>query len=221
MSNITYAQIKENNEVNTYIRNANEVLGVLGYTDHSFAHVMKVSETAAEVLQQFGFAEREIELAQIAAYMHDIGNVINRVDHAQTGAIMIFQILSKIGMDPEEISKIVSAVGNHDEGAGIAISPISAALILADKTDVRRSRVRNKDFATFDIHDRVNYAVEYSKVHIHIEQRSIILDLTIDTTICSVMEYFEIFLTRMMMCRRAANFLSAKFGLMVNGSKLL
>lgn len=218
---IKFEDIKNNNEFNTYIRMGNELLGVLGFTEHSFAHVTKVSEMAAEILTQLNYSEREIELARIAGYIHDIGNVINRVEHAQSGAIMAFNILTKMGMEPEEIAAVVGAVGNHDEDAGIPVSPISAALILADKTDVRRSRVRNKDNSKFDIHDRVNYAVERSRVVIDAEQRTLTLKMKVDTQICSLMDYFEIFLVRMLMCKRAAQYLEIKFELKANGVKLI
>ncbi len=170
---------------------------------------------------QLGYSEREAELARIAGYMHDIGNVVNRIDHAQTGAVMAFNILTRMGMDPEEIAPIIAAIGNHDEDTGSAVNTISSALILADKSDVRRTRVRNSDFATFDIHDRVNYAVENSTISVDPGQRTILLTLTIDTEICSLMDYFEIFLARMLMCRRAADFLNVKFELVINGAKLL
>ncbi len=218
---ITFEDIKHNEEFNTYITKGNELLGVLGYTEHSHAHVMKVAQMAAEILIKLGYDDRTVELAEIAAYIHDIGNVINRVEHAQSGAIMAFQILTKIGMIPEEIAAVVGAVGNHDEDAGIPVSPVSAALILADKTDVRRSRVRNKDKSKFDIHDRVNYAVEKSKLVVDGQNRVVRLEMNIDTEICSVMDYFEIFLVRMLMCRRAAEYLNIAFELTANGVKLI
>lgn len=221
MAEITFKDIKNNEEIRTYIQMGDNLLGILGFTEHAFAHVGKIAETAAHILMELGYSEREAELARIAAFMHDIGNAVNRVDHAQTGAIMAFNILTRVGMKPEEISLIISAIGNHDEGTGAPINVVSAALILADKTDVRRSRVRNQDFATFDIHDRVNYAVESSKVIVDSDIKSVLLDLTIDTEICSLMEYFEIFLARMMLCRKAAEFLGTRFELMMNGTKLL
>lgn len=221
MKPITFQDIKENKEFNTYIKKSNELLGVLGFTEHSFAHVTKVSDIAAQILVSFGYDERTVELARVAGYIHDIGNVVNRVEHAQTGAIMAFTILTKMNMDPNEIADVVGAVGNHDEDAGITVSPISAALILADKTDVRRSRVRNRDVAKFDIHDRVNYAVEESRLIIEAENHVVRLEMKIDTKICSVMDYFEIFLVRMLMCKRAAEFLDLRFELEANGSRLL
>ena len=220
MKKITFADVLANEEFRVYVEKGDEVLGTLGYTDHSAAHTVKVGETAAKVLLTLGFSEEE-ELARIAGYIHDIGNMVNRVDHAQTGAIIAFQILTHMGMPPVDIAAVVSAIGNHDEGAGMAVSPISAAIIISDKTDVRRSRVRNTDFATFDIHDRVNYAVEKSELTVNADTREILLTMTIDAAICSVMDYFEIFLSRMMMCRRAADKLKSHFGLLVNGSRIL
>ncbi|NLY44304.1 MAG: HD domain-containing protein [Clostridiaceae bacterium] len=221
MAVITYKDIVNNKEIRTYLQNGNALLGVLGYTEHSLRHAAKVAETAGNILIQLGYSEREAELARIAGYMHDIGNVVNRIDHAQTGAVMAFNILTRMGMDPEEIAPIIAAIGNHDEDTGSAVNTISSALILADKSDVRRTRVRNSDFATFDIHDRVNYAVENSTISVDPGQRTILLTLTIDTEICSLMDYFEIFLARMLMCRRAADFLNVKFELVINGAKLL
>jgi len=221
MWKITYSDIRNNPEINTYIKKGDELLGMMGFTDHSEIHAAKVAETAATILQKLGYSERECELAKISGYLHDIGNAVNRIDHAQTGAVMAFNILSKLNMDPEEIATVVSAIGNHDESTGTAISPVSAALILADKTDVRRSRVRNKELVTFDIHDRVNYAVEKSKVIIDEKNKNIILELTIDMRISSLIEYFEIFLTRMLMCRRAADFLNINFELVANEKKMV
>jgi hypothetical protein len=213
--------VKNNEEIKTYIRLADNLLEVLGITRHDLGHVTKVGETASRILETFDYTEREVELAKIAAHIHDIGNMVNREEHAQTGAALCFNILSRLGMEPEEIALVVSAIGNHDEGTGSPVNSISAALILGDKCDVRRSRVRNIDFSTFDIHDRVNYAVERSEVHINKENRSILLELTIDTTISSLMDYFEIFLSRMIMCRKAADFLNTKFELVMNGTKIL
>lgn len=218
---VTFKDIVKNQEIRSYISRGDELLGVLGYTEHSFVHAAKVAERGAYILKELNYLERDVELARIAGYTHDIGNMVNRVDHAQTGAIIAYNILDKLKMPPEEISVVISAIGNHDEGTGSAINVVSAALILADKTDVRRSRVRNDDFSTFDIHDRVNYAVVSSDVTVNGEGRTVQLDLNIDLEISSIMEYFEIFLTRMMMCRRAADFLKAKFELVMNGSKML
>ena len=218
---ITFEEIKNNEHIKTYIKKADESLIALGYTEHSFAHVTKVSEMAKEILLELGYSKREAELAQIAGYLHDIGNVINRVDHAQSGAVMAFRILDKLGAEPEEIATIITAIGNHDEGTAVAVNPVAAALILADKTDVRRSRVRNSDLATFDIHDRVNYAVENSSTKISKDKKSIILNLKINTEISSVMDYFEIFLDRMLLCRKAAEKLNLKFKLIINNQILL
>jgi uncharacterized protein len=221
MSVVTYEDIKNNKEFQTYIQAADQLMGVIGYTKHDLGHAGKVAETAGYILKELGYGEREIELAKIASYIHDIGNMVNRDEHAQTGAALAFSILRDLGMPPEEIVLVVSAVGNHDEGTGLPVNLTSAALILADKSDVRRSRVRNDDMATFDIHDRVNYAVEKAVVKVDPSTRSILLDLTVDTKICSLMEYFEIFLSRMMMCRKAAAFLNARFELDMNGAKIL
>ena len=218
---ITFEEIKNNERIKTYIKKADESLIALGYTEHSFAHVTKVSEMAKEILLELGYSKREAELAQIAGYLHDIGNVINRVDHAQSGAVMAFRILDKLGAEPEEIATIIAAIGNHDEKTAVAVNPVAAALILADKTDVRRSRVRNSDLATFDIHDRVNYAVEDSSTKISKDKKSIILNLKINTEISSVMDYFEIFLDRMLLCRKAAEKLNLKFKLIINNQILL
>lgn len=221
MNNITFEDIRKNNEFHTYIQKGDELLSVLGFTEHSFVHAGRVANTAVNILSSLGYGEREVELGKIAGYIHDIGNMVNRIDHAQTGAVLAFNILTRMGMHPEEIATIVSSIGNHDEGTGKPVNIVSAALILADKCDVRRSRVRNTDFATFDIHDRVNYAVEHAQVKIDDEKRIILLEMKIDVEISSLMEYFEIFLNRMMMCRKAADFLNAKFELVMNGTKLL
>lgn len=213
---VSYEQIKSDNAIKTYITAADRSLVALGYTEHSFAHVGKVAETAGEILRVLGYSEREVELAKIAGYLHDIGNVVNRVEHSQSGAVLAFRILDRMGMDPEEIAEIVTAIGNHDEGTGVAVSPISAALILADKSDVRRTRVRNADYSTFDIHDRVNFSVVDASLDISRLTEEIRLSLTIDTTISSIMDYFEIFLGRMTMCRRAAEKLGLQFKLTIN-----
>jgi len=216
---MTYKELKQNEEIRTYIQKADESLIALGFTEHSFAHVTKVSETAAYILRTLGYSEREIELAQIAGYLHDIGNLVNRINHSLSGAVMAYRILSGLKMPPEDIATIVTAIGNHDEGTGEPVNAISAALILADKTDVRRSRVRNTDLPSFDIHDRVNYSVE--KADLSIKGEDIILELTIDTKYSSVMDYFEIFLTRMLLCKKAAESLRLKFGLVINGQKVI
>lgn len=217
---ITYQDVIKEQAVKTYIKKADESLLALGYTEHSFAHVGKVAQEAARILITLGYSEREAELARIAGYLHDIGNVINRVDHAQSGAVMAFRILDKMGADPEDIATIITAIGNHDESTAFPVNAVAAALILADKTDVRSSRVRNADFATFDIHDRVNYSVK--EAHVRIEKEAYIeLVLTIDTSICAVMDYFEIFLNRMILCRKAAEKLGLAFRLMINDQQIM
>ncbi len=218
---ITFEEIKKNEEIKTYIRKADESLIALGYTEHSFAHVNKVAETAKYILKTMGYSDREAELAQIAGYLHDIGNVINRIDHAQSGAVMAFRILDRLGADAEDTATIITAIGNHDEGTAQAVNPVAAALILADKTDVRQSRVRNQAVTDFDIHDRVNYSVKESSTRINEEKTEITLTLSIDTTICSVMDYFEIFMGRMILCRKAAAKLGLAFRLMINGQSML
>lgn len=218
---ITFEEIKKNENIRSYIEQADKVLIALGYTEHSFPHVVKVAHTAEKILTTLGYTQREAELVKIAGYMHDIGNVVNRIDHAQSGAILAFRLLDNLGMEANEIAQIISAIGNHDENTAAAINPIAAALILADKTDVRRSRVRNRDFASFDIHDRVNYAVEESKIYFNADNTAIILDLKIDTSISAVMDYFEIFLGRMLLSRKAAEFLNINFELVINGQRLL
>lgn len=218
---VTFEDIENNEEINEYITKGNEYLGVMNYTEHGFAHLKRSAVYARRILEDLGYDERTCELAAIAGYMHDIGNVVNRVDHAQSGAIMAFQILTRMGMPPSEISQIIAAIGNHDEGTATAVNPIAAALILADKSDVRRTRVRNKETVAIDIHDRVNYAVEHSSIEVNKEQKVALLKLTIDTTICPVIEYFEIFLTRMVLCRKAADFLGLTFQIVVNDSRIL
>ena len=210
-SNVTYQYIQKNEDIRTYIRRADQSLAAMGYTEHSFAHVEKVAQTAAMILTTLGYPERQVELARIAGFLHDIGNVVNRTDHAQSGAVMSFRILDRLEMPVDEICSIISAIGNHDETTAQPIDAISAALILADKTDVRRSRVRNTDFLTFDIHDRVNYAVETAELLIDKEQQELVLSMTIDTQTSSVLEYFEILMERMLLCRRAAQFFHMQF----------
>lgn len=218
---ITLEQIKNNNDVNTYITKADESLRALGYTEHSFAHVGKVSYDAAYILETLGYDERTVELARIAGYLHDIGNLVNRVDHSQSGAVMAFRLLDKLGMDADEIATIVTAIGNHDEGTGVPVNPVAAALIIADKCDVRRTRVRNSDYSTFDIHDRVNYSVEHSEVKICEDKKTVILELLVDTSISAVIDYFQIFIGRMQMSRQAAEAIGLTFSLVINGQKLL
>ena len=217
---ITYQDVKNNEAIKTYIQKADESLIALGYTEHSFAHVTKVAETAADILLVCGYSEREAELARIAGYLHDIGNVVNRVDHAQSGAVMAFRILDNMKCDPEDIATIITAIGNHDESTAFPVNPIAAALILADKTDVRYTRVRNIDPSSFDIHDKVNYSVK--KAELTYEKGwHITLSLTIDTSMCVVMDYFEIFLGRMKLCRKAAAKLGLEFRLNINGQQLI
>lgn len=218
---ITFEEIKMNKTVNTYIIKADESLTAIGYTEHSFAHVGRVADMAGELLITMGYSEREAELARIAGYLHDIGNVVNRIDHAQSGAVMAFRILDNMGGDPEDIATIITAIGNHDENTAEPVNPVAAALILADKTDVRYTRVRNIDISSFDIHDRVNYSVRESNTIINKDKTIIELRLTIDTDICSVMDYFEIFLGRMLLCRKAAEKLNLHFQLNINGQRLL
>ncbi len=218
---MTYREILKNEEVNAYIKKGNANLDVLGFTDHSQAHSALVAERAAEILQKLGYSEHEMELAKIAGYMHDIGNVINRKNHGEYGAILANDILKQTDMPIEDRVIVVSAIGNHDEGTGGAKDPVSAALIIADKTDVRRNRVTEKDHAKFDIHDRVNYAVTNTTLTVDKEKMEITLALEVDETICTMYEYFDIFLGRMMMSRGAAEMLGAKFRLRVNGGKVL
>ena len=218
---VSLREVTQSRLLETFINKGNEHLGAIGYTDHGPKHVALVSSLSRKILQELGYDPRLAELAGIAGYMHDIGNVINRTDHNQSGALIALEILRRIGMQPNEISTVVSAIGNHDEENGHPINAVAAAVILADKSHVHRNRVRNTDVATFDIHDRVNYAVEKSRLNIDGPNRMITMDLTIDTDICPVMEYFEIFLSRMLLCRRAAAFLNCQFGLLINGVRLL
>ena len=218
--NINFQDVLEDKEIKIYIQKADESLKELGYTEHSFTHVIKVAESASYILRELGYSEREIELAKIAGYLHDIGNVVNRIDHAQSGAVMAFRILDRLGADAEDISTIITAIGNHDESTAYPVNAVAAALILADKTDVRYTRVRNRDFSTFDIHDRVNYSVKKSKIEV-VKDDYIKLTLEIDTSVCAVMDYFEIFIDRMILCRKAAEKLNLKFQLLINGQRIL
>ena len=218
---MTYKEIKKNEEVLAFLKKGNDDLGVLGYTDHSQAHCTVVAERAAYILKTFGYSKHDIELAKIAGFMHDIGNAINRSHHAEYGALLANEILKGTDRNLEDRVTIVSAIGNHDESTGGAKDAISAALLIADKTDVRRNRVRTKDKGKFDIHDRVNYAVTSADLSINIEKKVIELNLSIDEEICTMYEYFEIFLGRMMLCRGAVEMLGAKFKLLANGSKIL
>lgn len=218
---MTYKEIKKNEEIKALIAKGNANLGSLGYTDHSEAHCTLVAERAAYVLQQFGYAEHEIELAKIAGFMHDIGNAVNRKNHAEYGALLANEILKETDLSIEDRITIISAIGNHDESTGGAVDVVSAALIIADKTDVRRNRVRTKDKSAYDIHDRVNFAVTEVNLKINLEKKQIALNLQIDESICTMYEYFDIFLGRMQMCRHAAEILGARFKLTANGSKVL
>ena len=221
LSMITIEEVKADKAIHTYIEKEDEALIALGFTEHSFTHVGKVSKTAKDILLKLGYPERDAELAEIAGYLHDIGNIVNRTDHAQSGAIMAFRILDNMGASADDIATIITAIGNHDEGTAVPVNPITAALILADKTDVRASRVRNTDIKSFDIHDRVNYSVKRADLDISTEKKEIELKLQIDTDFCSVMDYFEIFLGRMILCRKAAEKLGLRFRLSVNGQILL
>ena len=218
---LTFEEIRKNPEIKTYIERSNEVLGAVGFTEHGFPHALRTSDIASRILRELGYDARTCELAQIAGYMHDIGNLVNRHYHAQNGACLAFQILSRLGFSPDETAQIVSAIGHHDEKTAAAVSPIAAALILADKSDVRRSRVRNQETVSSDIHDRVNFAVQKAELKIDTEEKTIILRMKIDTEICAVMDYFEIFLDRMMLCKKSADYLGLKFGLLINHSRLL
>lgn len=218
---VTFDMIRSSPEIRTYITQADASLTALGFTEHSFAHVGKCAHVAAQILTELGYTPREVELAQIAAYMHDIGNVVNRHDHAISSATMAFRILDNMGMDPSDVAAVITAIGHHDDSTAFPVNAIAAALILADKTDVRRSRVRNKEHQSFDIHDRVNYAAERSELTLDPERRTLTLSLGINTEFCAVMDYFEIFLERMLLCRRAAEFLELTFKLDINGLSLL
>ena len=204
---ITLEQVKQSEEITSYIRKADESLSALGFTEHSFAHVGLVSAQASAILKTLGYDDRTCELAAIAGWLHDIGNVINRIDHAQSGAVMAFRILDKMGAAPEETATIITAIGNHDEKTAFPVNPVAAALILADKMD-----------AAFDIHDRVNYSVK--KHEVTLTDKEICLTLAIDTEVCAVIEYFEIFMDRMLLCRRAAEKLGLHFALVINGQRM-
>lgn len=221
MPHITFEQLKDNAAVHTYIAMEDEGLAALGYTEHSFAHVTQVAERAGYILETLGYPERTVELVRIAGYLHDVGNIVNRVGHSQSGAIMAFSLLSDMDMPPEEITPIIMAIGNHDEGTGQPVSALAAALILADKSDVRRSRVRNTDKGTFDIHDRVNYSAMKSELKINEAHTIIKLKLKVDTQYGSVMDYFSIFMDRMLLCRKAAQKLGLDFKLMINEQQMI
>lgn len=216
---VTFEDVKNNPDIRAYISKADESLIAMGYTEHSFAHVTKVATTAAEILKTLGHSEHEIELVKIAGFLHDIGNIVNRIDHAQSGAVMAFRLLDRMNMPPEDIATVVTAIGNHDESTAFPVNSVAAALMIADKTDVRRSRVRNRSVAQFDIHDRVNYSVTASDVKI--TQESIRLELTIEQEYCTVLEYFEIFMSRMLLCRRASEALGVEFRLYINSQRMM
>lgn len=218
---ITLKDVMENEEVQALVEGSQKQLNVLGYTEHSVRHISIVSKRAGEILEKLGYPKERIELAKIAGYLHDIGNCVNRIDHAQSGAILAYNILKDMGMAPSDRTEIMMAIGNHDEGTGTAVSDISAALILADKSDVHRDRVVNTNISTFDIHDRVNYAVTQSKLIMDAENKKIILDIDIDTEICPVLDYFEIFMDRTMMSKYAAKYLKIWFELVINDTRLL
>ena len=218
---ITLDTVKQSDEVKEFVKAAEQQLNVLGYTEHSIRHMNIVSERAGLILEVLGYDDKRVELAKIAGYLHDIGNAINRVDHAHTGAILSYNLLKDMGMNSKDRTEIMMAIGNHDEQTGTAVSDISAALIIADKSDVHRNRVVNKNMAKFDIHDRVNYAVTHADLIVDKEQNRIVLDLTIDTKICPVLDYFEIFMERTMMSKYAARYLKVIFELVINDTKLL
>ncbi len=218
---ITFEEVKKNPAIRAYIKKADESLIALGYTEHSFAHVTRAAQTARHILLETGHTERLAELAAIAAFLHDIGNVVNRVAHERTGALLAFSLLKDMGADPDDIATVITAIGNHDETTAFPVNDVAAALIIADKTDVRRTRVRNKETIELDIHDRVNYAVEKSGLSVNAGDREILLRLTIDTKISAISDYFEIFLSRMLLCRRAAEKLGMAFGLVINDQRLM
>ena len=218
---MTYNEIKQNEDIKTYITHADRSLEALGFTEHSFSHVTHVAMTAGKILSTLGYDPHTVEIAKIAGYLHDIGNLVNRVEHSQSGAVMAFSILHDLNFPVEDIATIVTAIGNHDEGTGVPVNAVAAALILADKADVRRSRVRNQIIAKFDIHDRVNYSVTDSKLTIGDDHKTVTLQLTVDSTFSSVMDYFEIFLHRMTFCRKAAEKLGMQFKLTINDQSLI
>ena len=218
---ITLEEVIKNPEVHAFVEASQKQLEALGYTEHSYRHIGIVSKRTGEILEKLGYDEKTVELGKIAGYLHDIGNCITRVDHAHSGAILAYNILKEMGMDAKDRTEIVMAIGNHDENTGTAVSEISAALILADKSDVHRDRVINTNMSTFDIHDRVNYAVTDANLQIEEKERKIILNLKIDTEICPVLDYFQIFMDRTMMSKYAAKFLNIWFEIVINGTKLL
>ncbi|MCQ2398993.1 MAG: HD domain-containing protein [Clostridia bacterium] len=218
---LTYDELRNDERINEYIRSADATLDSMGYTDHSFSHIDIVANQTAYILSALSFDEHVVELGKIAACLHDIGNLVNRKEHALTGAVMAFDLLNGYGMPAEDVATVVSAIGNHDESVGIPVNPVAAALILADKSDVRRSRVRKEDFAEGDIHDRVNYSVKESVLKINEAKTIIKLKLTVDTRYGSVMDYFQIFLSRMSLCKAAAEKLGLQFKLIINERQLI
>ena len=218
---MTYEEVRQDEAVKVYIAQADASLNALGFTEHSFAHVSRVAQIAGDILEKLGYPARTVELARIAGYLHDIGNVVNRVDHSQSGAVMAFRILDRMNFPPEEIASIVTAIGNHDEGTGVPVNAVAAALIIADKSDVRRSRVRKSADISTDIHDRVNYSVTGSDLSVDVEKKTMTLALSVDTEVSPLMEYFEIFMKRMLLCRRAAETLGLTFRLEINGQQLV
>ena len=217
---MTYEQVKKDQAVRVYISQADASMEALGFTEHSFAHVGRVADIAGYILETLGYPERTVELAKIAGYLHDVGNLVNRTDHSQSGAVMAFRILDRMNFPPEEIAAIVTAIGNHDEGTGVPVNAVAAALIIADKSDVRRSRVRSRETVSQDIHDRVNYSVTDSRLDIDESRTTMVLNLTVDTEVSTIMEYFEIFMKRMLMCQKAARKLGLTFRVTVNGQSL-
>jgi len=216
-----FSEIEKDIEIIEYIKKSDSYLKEIGFTEHSLAHVKHTALLAGEILETLGYSEREIELAKISGFMHDIGNMINRNDHAHLSATLAFTMLRERGFNPEDVAEVCSAIGNHDEGTGNPVSAVSAALILADKTDVRRSRVRDKDYSPLDIHDRVNYAVTDSSLKLNLDKKEAVLKLNVDVEVSPVMDYFEIFLGRMLMCKRAASYLGLRFRVIINETKIL
>ncbi len=218
---ITLEDLKKNEDVRTLIARADESLDALGYTEHSFAHVTRTAETAGYILASLGYDEHDVELARVAGYLHDIGNLVNRIEHSQSGAVMAFVLLTRLGMPMADVATVTTAIGNHDEGTGVPVNALAAALILADKSDVRRGRVRSAEDIACDIHDRVNYSAEHSELVVAEDKKTITLSIAVDTRYGSVMDYFEIFMERMLLCRRAAEKLGMRFCLTINGQVLL
>lgn len=218
---VSFENLRKDGEILAFIEMANRVLGEIGYTEHGMAHAVKTGEDASRILSSLGYDEHMCELAKIAGLLHDTGNAVNRCDHAQSGAFLAFELLRARGGDYKDVLEITTAIGHHDEKTAAPVTPVAAALILADKSDVRTSRVRSRDTVYNDIHDRVNYAVFSSELDVDREKRMIVLTLKIDTLVCPVMEYFEIFLERMVLCKKSAAFLGCDFELIINDTRLL